>query len=243
MSSGVGGRPATYEMVLDHIERRLTAGELRPGDRLPAERELAAALGASRQAVREALRVLQAQGVIRSQVGTGDGSGTVVVPAPARALGRVLQLHLAVDSFPVDDVTEARVMLERFSAGLAARRRSANDLLVMAAELDAMDADLGPEAFSDADIAFHVLIAGAAGNRLVNELTVAIRESVRGLLVGAMRERADWPTLRGRLRGEHRAIHAALLDGDGDLAESLMESHIRAFHGVLAPGPAPDGAR
>ncbi|OZM76450.1 FadR/GntR family transcriptional regulator [Pseudonocardia sp. MH-G8] len=220
-------------MVLTHIEHRLMAGELRPGDRLPGERELAHQLGAGRQAVREALRVLQAQGVIRSQVGTGEASGTVVVPAPARALGRVLALHLAVDSFPVDDVTEARVMLERFSAGLAARRRTARDLLVMAAELDAMDADLGPEVFSDADIAFHVLIAAAAGNRLVNELTVAIRESVRGVLVGAMRERADWPALRGRLRGEHREIYAALADGDAELAAGRIEAHIRAFHGVL----------
>lgn len=237
MSSGSRGRPGTYEMVLAHIERGLTTGELRPGDRLPAERELAAGLGASRQAVREALRVLQAQGVIRSQVGTGDGSGTVVVPAPARALGRVLQLHLAVNSFPVDDVTEARVMLERFSAGLAAERRTAADLLAMGAELDAMDADLDPDAFSDADIAFHVLIAGAAGNRLVNELTVAIRESVRGVLLGAMRE-VDWPVLRERLRGEHRAIHTALGDGDGERAASLMEAHIRRFHGGLAPEAA-----
>lgn len=234
-SSGPDGRLATHEMVLNHIVGRLTSGELRPGDRLPAERELAAALGASRQGVREALRILQAQGVIRSQVGTGAGSGTVVVPAPARALGRVLALHLAVDSFPVDDVTEARVMLERFSAGFAARRRTATDLLRMSAELDGMDADLDPETFSDADIAFHVLIAGAAGNRLVNELTVAIRESVRGVLLGAMREREDWVTLRGRLRAEHREIYAALADGDGERAADRIEAHIRAFHGVLGP--------
>ncbi|MEV1293645.1 GntR family transcriptional regulator [Pseudonocardia sp. NPDC049635] len=227
------GRPATYEMVLDHVEQRLTSGEWRPGDRLPPERELAARLGASRQAVREALRVLQAQGVIRSQVGTGTDSGTVVVPAPARALGRVLQLHLAVDSFPVVDVTEARVMLERFSASLAARRRTAADLLALTAELDAMDADLGPEEFSDADIAFHVLIAGAAGNRLVNELTVAIRESVRGVLLDAMRAQGDWAALRERLRAEHRQIHAALTDGDRARAADLIEAHIRAFHGRL----------
>ncbi|BBG01428.1 MULTISPECIES: FadR/GntR family transcriptional regulator [Pseudonocardia] len=226
-------RPATYEMVLEHVVQRLTTGEWRPGDRLPPERELAARLGASRQAVREALRVLQAQGVIRSQVGTGADSGTVVVPAPARALGRVLALHLAVDSFPVDDVTEARVMLERFSAELAARRRTAADLLSMAADLDAMDADLGPEEFSDADIAFHVAIAGAAGNRLVNELTVAIRESVRGFLLGAMREQGDWPALRDRLRAEHREIHAALSGADGAAAADLIEAHIRAFHGRL----------
>ncbi|MBN9743426.1 GntR family transcriptional regulator [Amycolatopsis sp. A1MSW2902] len=217
-------------MVLNHVEKQLTSGQLRPGDRLPPERELAAQLGASRQAVREAMRVLQAQGVIRSQVGTGDKSGTIVVPAPARALGRVLALHLAVDSFPVDDVTEARVMLERFSATLAARRRKAADLLRMEAELDEMDADLGPEQFSDADVAFHVAIAGAAGNRLVNELTVAIRESVRGLLLGTVDEQGGWEILRERLRAEHRQIYAALADGDDKGAADLMESHVRRFH-------------
>lgn len=223
--------PAAYEMVLAHIEDGLTRGRWRPGDRLPPERELAAQLGASRQAVREAIRVLQAQGVIRSQVGTGSESGTVVVPAPARALGRVLSLHLAVDSFPVGDVTEARVMLERFSADLAARRRSASDLLRMDAELDAMDADLDPFAFSEADIAFHVAIASAGGNRLVGELTRAIRESVRGVIVGAMQREEDWRGLRVRLRAEHRGIHAALSDGDGGLAADRIEAHIRAFHG------------
>ncbi|WP_226364843.1 FadR/GntR family transcriptional regulator [Pseudonocardia sp. ICBG162] len=227
--------PAAHEMVLAHVEERLTSGEWRPGDRLPPERELAATLGASRQAVREALRVLQAQGVIRSQVGTGADSGTVVVPAPARALGRVLALHLAVDSFPVDDVTEARVMFERFSAGLAARRRSASDLLEWTAALDVMDDDLDPAAFSDADIAFHVAIAAAAGNRLVGELTRAIRESVRGMLLDAMQAQGDWPALRERLRAEHREIHTAIADGDGALAADRIEAHIRAFHGRVGP--------
>lgn len=227
--------PAAHEMVLAHVEERLTSGEWRPGDRLPPERELAATLGASRQAVREALRVLQAQGVIRSQVGTGADSGTVVVPAPAQALGRVLALHLAVDSFPVDDVTEARVMFERFSAGLAARRRSASDLLEWTAALDVMDDDLDPAAFSDADIAFHVAIAAAAGNRLVGELTRAIRESVRGMLLDAMQAQGDWPALRERLRAEHREIHTAIADGDGALAADRIEAHIRAFHGRVRP--------
>lgn len=231
-----GGRPATFELVLRHIEGRLTSGDLRPGDRLPPERELAAQLGAGRQSVREALRVLQAQGVIRSQVGTGTHSGTVVVPAPARALTRLLKVHLAVDSFPMRDVTEARVMLERFSSGLAAGRRGVPDLERMAEALTAMDADLDREAFSDLDTAFHVAIAESGGNRLVGELTVAIRESVRATLLGAMRVDEDWTRLRGRLRAEHREIHAAIEDADGPLAADLVEAHIRSFHGRVPPG-------
>ncbi|GAA1845144.1 FCD domain-containing protein [Pseudonocardia ailaonensis] len=237
MTSGDRPRPGTYQVVLDHVERLLTSHELRPGDRLPPERELAAQLGASRQAVREAMRVLQTQGVIRSQVGTGDRSGTIVVPAPARALGRVLALHLALESFPVDDVIEARILLEGFAAGRAARRRTAKDLLRIHAELDAMEADLDPLAFSHADVAFHVAVAGTAGNRLVDELTVAIRESLRGRLLTAMTAPGDWAGLRERLRREHEGIYSAISDGRGSRAADLMEAHVRDFHEDFGSGP------
>src|SRR6478736_10141939 len=119
-------RVPTYELVLRRIEEQLINRTLRPGDRLPPERELATVLGASRPAVREALRVLQAQGVVKSAVGTGADSGTIVMSAPSGALTRLLKVHLAVASFPLSDVVQARVMLERFSAiGAAANRSSA----------------------------------------------------------------------------------------------------------------------
>ena len=114
-------RVPTYELVLRRIEEQLLNRSLRPGDRLPPERELASILGASRPAVREALRVLQAQGIVRSGVGTGVDSGTIVTSAPSGALTRLLRVHLAVASFPLSDVVESRVMFERFSALGAAR--------------------------------------------------------------------------------------------------------------------------
>lgn len=228
-------RVPTYQLVIEKIEEQLLAGTLKPGDRLPPERDLAARLGASRPAVREALRVLQAQGVLRAQVGTGADAGTVVVPAPADALTRLLKLHLAVASFPMTDLTEARVMLERTSAAAAAARHTPADLERLTALLDAMDADLPDERFSPLDTEFHVAVARSGGNQLVSELTVAIRESVRGALLDAMRAEDDWPALRGRLRAEHRAILQAITTGDADLAAHRMEAHIRAFHRRL-PG-------
>ena len=227
-------RVPTYQLVIERIEEQLLAGALGPGDRLPPERELAARLGASRPAVREALRVLQAQGVLRAQVGTGAAAGTVVVPAPADALTRLLKLHLAVASFPMADLTEARVMLERTSAAAAATRHTPADLERITGLLDAMDADLPDERFSGLDTEFHVAIARSGGNRLISELTVAIRESVRGALLDAMRAEDDWPALRERLRAEHRGVLSAITAGDANLAGQRMEAHIRAFHRRLS---------
>lgn len=229
-------RVSTYELVLERIQEQLIAGTLRAGDRLPPERELAARLGASRQAVREALRVLQAQGVVRSQVGTGADSGTVIVPAPASALTRLLKVHLAVTSFPVEDLTGTRVMLERTSAAAAAQRQDVLGLARMAAALEAMDApDIEQEPFNELDTEFHVAIAESGGNRLVSELTVAVRESIKPALLAGIRADPDWAALRALLRAEHRGIHEAIADGDAASAAERVEAHVRSFHRRIGP--------
>ena len=114
-------RVRTYELVLQRIEAQIVSGALRAGERLPPERELADLLGVSRPAVREALRVLEAQGAVRSQVGQGPGSGTIIDRVPSDALTRLLRLHVSLGSFPLSDVIETRVTLERSIALLVCR--------------------------------------------------------------------------------------------------------------------------
>jgi len=224
-------RVPTYELVLRRIEEQLINRTLRPGDRLPPERELAAALGASRPAVREALRVLQAQGVLRSAVGTGADSGTTVMAAPSGALTRLLRVHLAVASFPLSDVVEARVMLERFSAIGAAKAITPEALERIAAPLAAMDEpDIDRARFNELDTEFHVAIAEAGGNRFIADLTVAVRESIRTDILSTLEESGDWPEIREGLRADHHAIHRALVDADGPRAADLLEAHITGFH-------------
>lgn len=235
MAAPAGWEPVeripTYELVLRRIEEQLINRTLRPGDRLPPERELAAVLGASRPAVREALRVLQAQGVVRSAVGTGADSGTIVTPAPSGALTRLLRLHLAVSSFPLSDVVESRVMFERFSALSAAKAITSEVLERIAAPLAAMDdPDIDRARFNDLDTEFHVAIAEAGGNRFVADLTVAVRESIRGDILGTLEESGDWPEIRDGLRADHHAIYQALVDADGPRAADLLEKHIEGFY-------------
>ena len=246
----VGGRRAdewaplprvrTYELVLQRIEAQIVSGALSAGERLPPERELAELLGVSRPAVREALRVLEAQGAVRSQVGQGPSSGTIIDRVPSDALTRLLRLHVALGSFPLADVIETRVTLERSIALLACRNAGPENIARLKQPLNAMDQpEITEETFNQLDIDFHVELAEAAGNRLMCDMTRAIRESVRIPFleaVNAMPEtgRYSWPRMLDSLRAEHHAVFRAIEAGEGEKAANLLESHIRGFYMDLA---------
>lgn len=238
-------RVRTYELVLDRIEEQILEGQLRVGDRLPPERDLAAMLGVSRAAVREAMRTLEAQGVVHSAVGTGPDSGTMVAAASSQALTRLLRLHVGLTSFPIADVVEARVMLERWSVQLAARNAGPEQLARIQELLTAMaDRGVGRDEFNDLDTEFHVAIAEAGGNRLVCDITSAIRESLRHTLLVAFKSMPDWDRVADGLRAEHRHIWELISARQGSQAADAVEQHIRDFAELnrrLSEGTPRDG--
>ncbi len=224
----------TYEVVLHHIEAGILDGTYRKGDHLPPERELATQLNVGRSAVREAMRVLETQGLITTS--TGRGGGTRLMPTQGDALARIFRLHLAIAGTGMSDLIETRVALERASASTAARRASVHTLGALTALIAEMGKVATVDAFSELDTTFHVLIARAGRNDLVADLTVAIRESVREPIRAASLEMHDWETFRARLVADHARILAAILAGDADGAAEVMEAHIRAAYAVLIDG-------
>jgi len=234
-------RVRTYELVLDRIETQIVNGALRAGERLPPERELAALLGVSRPAVREALRILEAQGAVRSQVGKGPDSGTTIDRLPSDALARLMRLHVALGSFPIDDVIETRVVLERASVALACVNARPQHLARMKVAVQGMDArEVDRETFNQLDMDFHVALAEAGGNRLMSDVTRAIRESVRlPMLAGltAMPDAGDlgWQHVLDDLRADHHAILSAVEAGQAELAADRLEAHIRASSILVNP--------
>jgi GntR family transcriptional regulator, transcriptional repressor for pyruvate dehydrogenase complex len=225
-------RPRTYELVIDRIEQQLASGRLRAGDRLPAERDLAATLGVSRAAVREAIRVLEAMGLVVQGTGSGPGAGTILTAAPADALTRLIRLHVLVASVDTADVVRARIALERESARLAATHATAEDRASIDEHLSVMDApDVGVDAFNEGDTALHLAIARASGNQLVAELTTALRTAMRPTLLRALVASDDFAATTQRLRDEHHGIARAIRDGDGTRAADLVEAHIEGFYG------------
>ena len=221
-----------YELVLHRVEADLAAGRLRIGGRLPGERALAEQLGISRPSVREAVRVLEAMGVVRTATGSGPEAGAVIVAEPVSPLTAVLRLHLATNHLPMGDVVQTRVLLESWAAREAAGRtwrpvswRSAEELL------DRMDAaGLSPEEFHLLDAEFHVALAGLAGNVLIAAVMASLRSAIHGYVLAAVPNLPDWEATAVGLRGEHRAIVAALAAGDADGAAQLVTAHIQGFY-------------
>lgn len=237
-------RTRAYELVIRQIEDQILAGALYVGDQLPAERDLAAKLGVSRAAVREAMRAMEAQGVVRSGVGVGPDSGTFLTSMPSKALTQFLRLHMALANFPIADVVETRIMLERWSARLAARQASADDLATMAHLLDAMDAETADmAAFNELDTDFHVAMAEAAHNSLITEMTTAIRHSMRSMVLASFRDHGDWRQLSDTLRAQHRAIYDAISSHDQQRAADAVEEHLRSANDMLGWGELADNER
>ncbi|MCX7522555.1 GntR family transcriptional regulator [Microbacterium sp. STN6] len=114
-------------MVLQSIERTLLDGTLRPGDHLPPERQLAADLGVGRSSVREAVRVLEVLGLVRTATGSGPSAGAIIVSTPSGGMSALMRLQVAAQGFRVTDVVKTRLLLEtsvvaelaRTAAGLA----------------------------------------------------------------------------------------------------------------------------
>lgn len=228
-------RTRTFEEVLAQIERRIEADGLRPGDRLPGERQLAEQLQVSRASVREAMRVLETLGVVSSNVGRGVDSGAVLSARPGGALADLLRLHLSLSSLSMRDIIEARLMIERWSAELAARRGA--DPSAMAEALEPMERPgLTPEQFVEHDTAFHLAIVEASGNRLLVAVMQALRESVRRYAVDAVVALGDTAVLRR----DHRRIHEAIKAGDAAeagaaIADHLAHAYPELFDGTLDP--------
>jgi DNA-binding FadR family transcriptional regulator len=115
-----------WEVVLQSIESALLDGRLRPGDHLPPERQLATDLGVGRSSVREAVRVLEVLGLVRTATGSGPNAGAIIVSTPSGGMSALMRLQVAAQGFRVGDVVKTRLLLETSVAAELADARHRN---------------------------------------------------------------------------------------------------------------------
>ncbi|WP_084964765.1 FadR/GntR family transcriptional regulator [Thermoactinospora rubra] len=221
-------RTRTFEDVLARIEQRIAEDGLKPGDRLPGERQLAEQLRVGRSSVREALRVLETLGVVSSQAGRGPDAGAVLTSRPDSPLTDLLRLHLGLTGLELREVIETRLMIEQFAAANAARRGDA-ELSALDDAVAAMERARTAEEFVAGDIAFHCAIADASGNRLIAAFMRSLRDSARRYAVEAVERLADTSVLRA----DHRRILAAIRSGDPEEAARAVADHLRHAYPAL----------
>jgi GntR family transcriptional repressor for pyruvate dehydrogenase complex len=223
-----------HELVLQRIERDLATGGLSVGDRLPGERVLAEQLSVSRSSVREAMRVLEAMGVVRIAAGSGPEAGATVVADPITSIGSALRLHAATKHLPVRDLLETRILLESWATQETADRRPRPDLKRVDELLDAMDdPNLAPEEFLRLDAAFHVALSSLAGNVVVAAMMAALQQSIHGYIKGIVPVVDDWSVIATKLRNEHRTIAGAVHRGHGAKAAEIVRAHIRGYFDLM----------
>jgi len=223
-------RMRTHEQVVAEIESRLIAGSLKAGDRLPPERQFAEALGVSRGAVREALRILEAIGVVEAGTGSGPSSGSTIVKDSISGMAMVLRIHLQLASFTRDDVLEVRLLIERLAARQAAESATSEDITELRSLVDQMRGVHTTASYNDLDAAFHVRIVQSSGNGLAAVLMAALREALRQAMVKAFESLDDPVATMQVLTEEHAAIVEAIAAGDGNLAADLVNTHIQNFY-------------
>jgi DNA-binding FadR family transcriptional regulator len=219
-----------WRIVLEKIESDLIEGALAPGDRLPPERELSASLGVGRSSVREALRVLEVMGLIRTGTGSGPSAGAIIIATPQGGMSALLRLQVAARGFPFDDVVRTRVVLESAVADALASdpEREIDSARVI---VQAMDADgLTPAEFLAMDAQMHLALAQASGNVVIAAVMGGLRTAIESYVLAGAERIPDWDATAARLRAEHRSVLDAIDAGDASAARTLIHDHITGYY-------------
>ncbi|MFZ0319493.1 MAG: FadR/GntR family transcriptional regulator [Candidatus Sulfotelmatobacter sp.] len=209
-----------YEQIVQQIEESVLKGTLKPGDQLPAERELAQRLGVSRTAVREAVKTLREKGLVEAY----SGKGTFITDGTTQAARQSFDLMVKVGQQEGSPhLAELRLILEPGIAALAAARVQESEVVAMREAVAVMDrAQRDPEAYIEADLDFHLALAEAAANPLILSLIDSI--------VGLLREQrikifnVEGGPQRGQIH--HKRILDAVEKHDPEMARSAMRSHL-----------------
>lgn len=208
------------QQVVAHVRSLIERGELRPGDRLPPERDLAAQIGVSRPTVSAAIRALAAMGVVQSR----QGSGTYIPLGPPALVSDPLRFQTALHNISRDEVYKARQILEVGAAALAAEHATAEDLATLADEVASMFATVDqPSVFLIHDVAFHRAIANASANQVLASLVDMV-----AALHYETRDQAQ-PADREELQDAaemHRRIYRAIRAREVESARRLMHDHL-----------------
>ncbi len=221
-------RTPAYQALADDLRARITSGQLQPGDRLPTEPQLCQSSGVSRSTVREALRLLASQNLIVTTRGVAGGS-FVVHPSPAQisdAICTGVQLLWASSLVSPEELLEVRTMVEVPVAGLAARRRTAEQLAALRDTLfDPITADVAQ--MISVHPRFHTALAAACGNPVLELIALPLQAVSNLLLLADELDRAGWT----RVDADHRAIVAAIERQDPAAAEVAAARHLDFLRG------------
>jgi GntR family transcriptional repressor for pyruvate dehydrogenase complex len=219
-------RPVSAEKlshaVVRQIEELILRGILKPGERLPAERDLAERLGVSRPSLRDAIAALQGTGLLSARPGAGVFVADVLGSAFSPALIALFARH---DEAAMDYIAFRRDM-EGLAAARAARLASDTDLAVISALFAKMQTAQDPATEAALDAQFHMSIIEASHNVVMLHMMRSMYDLLRGGVFYNRQIMFRQQTTRAHLLEQHRAINDALMARDPDAATAAVEAHL-----------------
>lgn len=216
----------THAVLADELRARILSGELAEGERLPVEEDLTAQFGVARTTLREALRVLESQGLVT--IRRGRGGGPVVTHPDLAPISVALGISLQLQGTTVSDLDEARRLIEPQIAGRLADRRRPEDLeaLRTAVDVAAEAAERGDAmAFALAAADVHEALVESSGNTTLSTLTKLLQQMVRAYYTRNT-ARFDRPLMRRAVRG-YRKLLDLIADGDVEGAIAHWDATMR----------------
>ena len=224
-------RATVSEGIVNQIHALITKGILKPGDRLPSERELCKRFGVGRTSVREALKPLITMGLLEGRMGSGT-----FVAAETGQINKSLQWGLLGDLQNTGDLVETRQMLETNAAYWAAERASEENLRLIGATVAGMEINVkNPKIFQKLDADFHFEIAQATQNKLLFRLINVIRGQIQTWIGERLAIDPDRSEILARTSlAQHKKIFAAIEGRDGSGARAAMALHIQTATQDLA---------
>lgn len=216
-----GGRVSSE--IVEQIKKAIRAEELGVGDRLPPERELTNLFGVSRVTVRDALRILEANGLVEIRVGAKGGA---FVTAPDSSdLGEGITDMLLMRSVSPQDVTETRMILEIGMLPLVCQRATSQDLEALESICNRAEADIAAGTNYDVALSadFHHMLAMAAHNKVIAMLIEPLHTPLEASLQAA---KAQAPEMGIKGTAEHRKLIKAIRGRDAERAQTIMRRHL-----------------
>jgi GntR family transcriptional repressor for pyruvate dehydrogenase complex len=211
------------DRVCDQVQELIAEGRLRPGERLPSERELTALFDVSRSSVREAILKLECLGFVEQRHGEGTFIKSVT-DAPLAQAGAVL---VGKEDF-LFDLMEVRNELETWAAALAAERASDAEIQEMREIIAAMAAAREERARGhEMNFRLHFLISRAGGNRFLPHIMETISDWIKRVTHAVYADLYDDRAVYDHLLDQHRAIVEAIASRDPEAASQAMEKHLR----------------
>lgn len=220
------------ETIVRQLEELILDGVLKPGEKLPPERELAQQLEVSRPSLREAIVILEAKGLLQVR----RGGGTYVCDVVAQTITEPLVHLMKRRPETTFDVLELRVALEEVAAYYAAQRGNETDREILKRQFELLDKSYetyDPEKNAGADVEFHMAIADASHNVALVHVMRGLFNLMRTTIAESLNKMHNEEGNLELVRNQHRSIYNAVIAGDADRARETAHTHLAFVESTL----------